>query len=239
MVTEIVSTIKENLPEILPLNLESANPKVENTHLTNANHILVVDDEPINLQVISNHFSLRGYRVTTANNGKEALAMIENDKPDIVLLDVMMPMMTGFEVSQKIRETYDMNELPVLFLTAKNRSSDLMAGFNAAGNDYIVKPFSKEELLSRVGVHIKLKEKTEQLIEYNQNLELKVEERTQELEEAKSEVEELNELVRNLNSVSSLSDVMTFLIYYLEDKYNYTDFFLWLVDSEKKEFYMV
>ena len=236
-VTEIVSTIKENLPEILPLNLESANPKVENTHLTNANHILVVDDEPINLQVISNHFSLRGYRVTTANNGKEALAMIENDKPDIVLLDVMMPMMTGFEVSQKIRETYDMNELPVLFLTAKNRSSDLMAGFNAAGNDYIVKPFSKEELLSRVGVHIKLKEKTEQLIEYNQNLELKVEERTQELEEAKSEVEELNELVRNLNSVSSLSDVMTFLIYYLEDKYNYTDFFLWLVDSEKKEFY--
>ena len=236
-VTEVISTVEENQPEIIHVNLENPDPILNHLNLSSANHILVVDDEPINLQVISNHFSLRGYRVTTANNGKEALVALENEKPDIVLLDVMMPMMTGFEVSQKIREKYDMNELPVLFLTAKNRSSDLMAGFNAEGNDYIVKPFSKEELLSRVGVHIKLKEKTEQLIEYNLNLEHKVEERTQELAEAKSEVEEINELIRDLNSVSSLTGVMTYLISYLEVKYNYTDYFLWLVDFEKKEFY--
>ncbi|MBK8397985.1 MAG: response regulator [Leptospiraceae bacterium] len=230
----IVSAIEDDMPEIISVNIEGPVTALDHHGV---NHILVVDDEPINLQVISNHFTFRGYRVTTANNGKEALAQIDIEKPDIVLLDVMMPMMTGFEVSQKIREKYDMNELPVLFLTAKNRSSDLMKGFNSSGNDYIVKPFSKEELLSRVEVHIKLKEKTEQLVEYNQNLEVKVEERTQELEEAKSELEELNELIRNLNSVSSLTDVMTFLIYYLEQKYQYSDYFLWLVDLEKNEFY--
>lgn len=145
-------------------SLEEGNAIEENESKTKANaHILVVDYEPVNLQVISNHFSLRGYKVTTMVGGKEALEYLEKEKPDLVLLDVMMPNMTGFEVCEKIREKYDMNQLPVLFLTAKNNASDLLEGFEAEGNDYVVKPFSKVELLSRVETHIKLKDKTNEI----------------------------------------------------------------------------
>ncbi len=157
---------------------------------SDAFHILVVDDEPVNLQVISNHFTFRGYRVTTVSNGIDALKILEHNKPDIILLDVMMPMMTGFEVSQIIREKYNMNELPIVFLTAKNRTSDMQEGFDAEGNDYIVKPFSRNELLSRIGTHIKLKERTEQLLNYNQNLERIVKERTAELNNSLEAIKE-------------------------------------------------
>ncbi|MBK8395846.1 MAG: response regulator [Leptospiraceae bacterium] len=238
-VSEIVSSIEDNLPEFTPTYLGNSNPAEK--------HILVVDDEPINLQVISNHFTFRGYRVTTANNGKEALAILEREKPDIVLLDVMMPMMTGFEVSQKIREKYDMNQLPVLFLTAKNRANDLLDGFNADGNDYIVKPFSKQELLSRVGVHIKLKEKTEQLIEYNHNLELKVVERTNELNQTLSIIKQdlsiakkiqKNTLIYPQNLVEELEIVPVYLPmsevggdFYGISKLNYSTYRIFIADA--------
>lgn len=93
-------------------------------------HILIVDDEPVNLQVLVNHLSLQNYTIAQASNGMEALAVIQNGfKPDLILLDVMMPRMTGYEVCQKIRERFPANELPVVLLTAKNQVSDLLEGF--------------------------------------------------------------------------------------------------------------
>ncbi|MCB1189301.1 MAG: SpoIIE family protein phosphatase [Leptospiraceae bacterium] len=128
-------------------------------------YILAIDDEPINLQVISNYLSLQGYLVKTASNGKEALEKIRNkkEKPDLVLLDIMMPHITGFEICQEIRKIYNVSELPIIFLTAKNRISDLLEGFDVGGNDYIAKPFSKTELLSRIGLHTRLSEISSQL----------------------------------------------------------------------------
>lgn len=177
-IIEINPTFNEIEKEIVKVNINSVK-----------GHILVVDDEPINCQVISNHFTLRGYEVITASSGEEALEILKmKANIDIVLLDVMMPKMTGLEVCEKIRETYESNRLPVIFLTAKNNSSDILEGFNVKGNDYIVKPFSKDELLSRVGTHIELKDKTQRLIEFNQNLEKKVAERTEELKEAHKKI---------------------------------------------------
>ena len=119
--------------------------------------ILIVDDEPINLQVLANNLSLENYSITQANNGLEALELIENGfKPDLVLLDVMMPRMTGYEVSQKIREKFMANELPILMLTAKNQVSDLVEGFTSGANDYLTKPFNKKELLARIKTHLNL-----------------------------------------------------------------------------------
>ncbi len=121
--------------------------------------VLIVDDEPVNLQVLVNHLSLKNYAVTVANSGPEALALLEKGfKPDIILLDVMMPKMTGYEVVQKIRETWDMNELPTLLLTAKNQISDLVVGLDAGANDYLTKPVSKDELLARLKTHLNLKQ---------------------------------------------------------------------------------
>ncbi|MBD2040756.1 ATP-binding protein [Microcoleus sp. FACHB-672] len=119
--------------------------------------ILIVDDEPVNLQVLVNHLSLQNYSLTQATNGVEALATIEQGfQPDLILLDVMMPRMTGYEVCQKLREKFAANELPVVLLTAKNHVSDLMEGFTSGANDYLTKPISKNELLARIKIHIQL-----------------------------------------------------------------------------------
>jgi two-component system sensor histidine kinase ChiS len=119
--------------------------------------IMIVDDEPINLQVLANTLSLENYAITQANNGLEALEIIDNGfHPDLILLDVMMPRMTGYEVSQKLREKFLPSELPIVMLTAKNQVDDLVEGFSAGANDYLTKPFSKNELLARIKTHIKL-----------------------------------------------------------------------------------
>ncbi len=119
--------------------------------------ILVVDDEIINQQVLLNHLAASSYRVLQASNGIEALQILERgEHVDLVLLDIMMPRMSGYDVAKKIREMYLPSELPIIILTAKNQVSDLVTGFSAGANDYLAKPFSKHELLSRIKTHLYL-----------------------------------------------------------------------------------
>ncbi|HEY9670696.1 MAG TPA: ATP-binding protein [Waterburya sp.] len=119
--------------------------------------ILIVDDEPVNLQVLVNHLSLQNYAITQAVNGMEALEILDNGfRADLILLDIMMPKMTGYELCQKIREQFPANELPIVLLTAKNQVSDLVEGFSVGANDYLTKPISKNELLARIKTHIRL-----------------------------------------------------------------------------------
>ncbi len=127
------------------------------------NHsLLIVDDEPINLQVLANHLSVQNYTVTQAQSGFEALELIEQGKRfDLIMLDVMMPRLSGYEVCRKLRERYPPHELPILMLTAKNQVSDLVTGFDAGANDYLTKPFSKDELLTRIRNHLHLSKTTQ------------------------------------------------------------------------------
>ncbi|MCT7989148.1 CHASE2 domain-containing protein [Laspinema olomoucense] len=119
--------------------------------------ILIVDDEPINLQVLANTLSLQNYAITRAETGLKALEIIDNGfKPDLILLDVMMPRMTGYEVCETIRQKFPAIDLPIVMLTAKNQVSDLVEGFTAGANDYLMKPFNKNELLTRIKTHIRL-----------------------------------------------------------------------------------
>ena len=145
-------------------SLENVSPDItnQNQHKDSVQpskgHILIVDDEAVNRRVLENHLKLAGYNITEASNGSEAINQINGDiKFDLVLLDIMMPGMSGFEVCENIREKYLSSELPVVMLTAKNRVSDLVSGFNAGANDYLTKPFSKNELLSRIKTHLNLK----------------------------------------------------------------------------------
>ncbi len=119
--------------------------------------ILVVDDEIINRKVLVNYLSVASYQTLEASDGKEALELLSRHQDvALVLLDVMMPGMSGYQVCEAIRESRSAGELPVVLLTAKNRVSDLVEGFNAGANDYLAKPFSKNELFSRIRMHIKL-----------------------------------------------------------------------------------
>jgi PAS domain S-box-containing protein len=119
--------------------------------------ILVVDDEPINLQVVTNHLSVHNYAIVQATSGMEALAKIEQGfKPDLVILDIMMPKMSGYEVCQKIRERFPATEVPIIMLTAKEQVSDLVEGLSLGANDYLTKPISKHELIARIKTHLHL-----------------------------------------------------------------------------------
>ena len=119
--------------------------------------VLVVDDEPINRQVLRNFLTLARFEVIEAADGIQALEIIEGgDVPDLLLLDVMMPRMTGFEVTRRLRARLSGNELPILLVTAKNQVSDLMEGLASGANDYLSKPISKNELLARIETHLSL-----------------------------------------------------------------------------------
>ncbi|MGL5192681.1 MAG: ATP-binding protein [Chroococcales cyanobacterium] len=119
--------------------------------------ILIVDDEPINLQVLMNHLSLYNYTLVQASNGLEALEKIDMGfQPDLVILDVMMPRMSGYEVCGKIREKFPAAQLPVVMLTAKDLVSDVVEGLSVGANDYLVKPISKQELVARIKTQLHL-----------------------------------------------------------------------------------
>lgn len=119
--------------------------------------ILVVDDEPINLQVLKNHLKDDQFELTFASNGDEALSIIESQpRFDLILLDVMMPKMSGYEVCERIRENHLPSELPIIMVTAKNQVNDLVQGLELGANDYLTKPFSKEEFHARVKTQLDL-----------------------------------------------------------------------------------
>ncbi|WP_349921487.1 ATP-binding protein [Aeromonas veronii] len=112
--------------------------------------ILVVDDEPINLHILRHLLQPCGYRILPSSDGHDALAKLAQEPVNLILLDVMMPTLSGFDVCRRLREQHPKDQLPVLLLTALNQPKDIEEGFNAGANDYLVKPFCKEELFARV-----------------------------------------------------------------------------------------
>lgn len=131
--------------------------------------VLVVDDEPVNLHVVTACLVLSGITFKTARSGTAALRLIEEgDTPSVILLDVMMPGPDGYTVCRELRKLHNASVLPVIMLTCKNRVEDIVAGFAAGANDYVTKPFSREELIARISMQIKLKESFEILEENSQ-----------------------------------------------------------------------
>lgn len=132
-------------------------PKILGPDGSDKIHVLLVDDEPINLHVLSSHLSPDMYDISMATNGEEAIdAIASGRKYDLVLLDIMMPKVSGYEVCRKIREKYLQSELPVIMVTAKNQVKDLVESLNTGANDYLVKPFSRDEFLARVRTQLNL-----------------------------------------------------------------------------------
>lgn len=163
--------------------ISEINPELETNSDNFEGHkfkIMIVDDEPINLQVLSNHLALQRYTIKQANNGVEALEIIEKGfMPDLILLDVMMPKMTGYEVTESLRNKYSPTELPIVLLTAKTQVQDLVYGLNIGANDYLTKPISKEELIARIQTYLNLKQL--QLENVRMGAELEITQRLQQM----------------------------------------------------------
>jgi len=112
--------------------------------------ILVVDDEIYIVHILEFSLTMEGYSVLTASDGEEALQVIERERPDLVVLDIMMPRLDGYEVCRRLRATEEYRSLPVILLSAKGRSIDRDAGLQAGADDYIIKPFSPRKLLEKI-----------------------------------------------------------------------------------------
>jgi len=123
--------------------------------------ILIVDDTPKNIQVLGTILKEAGYQIKAATDGKQALAAVEKSLPDLILLDIMMPEMDGFETCKALKTNSATRDVPVIFLTAKTETEDIVKGFELGAVDYVTKPFNSAELLARVNTQISLKKATD------------------------------------------------------------------------------
>jgi two-component system, sensor histidine kinase and response regulator len=175
---------------------------IEKEHNMNTS-ILIVDDNPQNLQVLGRLLQECHYDIEFATNGVAALDWLDSRIFDLVLLDINMPEIDGFEVCRKIRKEQKLNNLPIIFLSADNDRESILRGFELGGQDYITKPFDSRELMVRVKTHISLKESRENLEILNRSLEEKVKERTVQLREANEALETMNEKLTELDRAKS------------------------------------
>ncbi len=131
-------------------------------------HILVVDDVKDNVKILCNLLDVQGYETSSCLSGNEAIQMASEICYDLILLDIMMPIMDGFETAEILQSNESTCEIPIIFLTAKSDIESLSKGFDCGGVDYITKPFNKRELLARVRIHVDLQKKKKELLEINQ-----------------------------------------------------------------------
>lgn len=160
--------------------------------------ILVVDDDESNLKIIGNTLKALDVRMILSASGRETLNLLETVLPDLIILDILMPGMNGFQLCKKLSYKKRTREIPIIFLSAKNDLNTVTQCFSMGGRDYITKPFAKEELLSRVKTQLDLKAKEDSLKKINGDLERLVEERTSELKASNQKLEDYNTALKVL-----------------------------------------
>ena len=190
----------------------------QSVDLTNCK-VLAVDDTPANLEVLIELLEVEGFDVRVAVSGEEALERLSQAEPDIVLLDVMMPGIDGYETCRRLKAMPEMEEVPVIFLTARADLEGVVTGFQAGGADYVTKPFQQEELLARLKSHLErallrrqLAKVNEQLATANDRLEVQVQERTAELNRRVEELHARDRLAGHMLAVHTLEETLAVVL---------------------------
>jgi DNA-binding response OmpR family regulator len=140
--------------------------------------ILIVDDNPTNLGVLFDFLVNSGFQVLVAQDGEDAIAQVDYSPPDLILLDVIMPGIDGFETCQQLKAKESTKDIPIIFMTALSETVDKIRGLNLGAVDYITKPLQHEEVLSRVKIHLSLRNLAKRLQKQNVHLEQEIQERT-------------------------------------------------------------
>ncbi|TVQ92305.1 MAG: response regulator [Bacteroidetes bacterium] len=151
-----------------------------------SSNLHVIDDDHSSLRLLEFILKQKGYNVTSSTSGEKALNHFEKEKPDLILLDILMPHMDGYEVCRKIKQKPEIRDIPVIFITASNDTEELIKGFDAGAVDFISKPINKPELLARVNTHLELKQSRDQLADANLGLLNEIENRKQAEEKFKA-----------------------------------------------------
>jgi len=218
----LIKESKNFMEPFIPLD-ETVSFVKEPLELTGEN-IMIVDDDVVNLQVLRNFLELNHYRVIVAHNGEQALELLDEETIDLILLDVMMPNISGYDVCRIIRKRYQKYKLPIIMVTAKNQVQDLTLAFESGANDYLAKPFYKEELIARVQNQLQGKKSVERLKQV-EHLEIEIQKRTLLEEELKISRRRLSRLLDTTDeaiiSVNDVSEIF-FLNHAAEVFLNYT-----------------
>jgi len=162
--------------------------------------ILIVDDTPTNLEVLVDYFADNRFDLFVATDGESALEQINHARPDIILLDVKMPGIDGFETCRRLKANKETKDIPVIFMTALSDTVDKVKGFTLGAVDYVTKPIQHEEVLARVSAHLALRRLQKRLQEANETLEQRVQERTAELSSTNAALQQAFSEVEHLKS---------------------------------------
>lgn len=192
--------------------------------------ILVVDDTPENLRLLAGLLAEQGYKARLAPSGAHALATAQKDPPDLILLDIMMPDMDGYEVCRHLKAAQKTESIPVIFISALDEIFDKMTAFSIGGVDYITKPFQVEEVLARIKTHLTLRQLQQALQETNESLEEKVRARTAELAQANEALKvEIEQRLRHQEEKERLFNLVSQQSEQLRSMTN------WLIETQQRE----
>jgi two-component system sensor histidine kinase/response regulator len=162
--------------------------------------VLIVDDAPANLGVIEDYLDAYNFEIVVARDGEKGIAIAHSIQPDLILLDVMMPGIDGFETCRRLKADESTQNIPVIFMTALNNIEDKLKGFEAGGVDYLIKPLQEQEVLARVQTHLALRNMQKELEAKN----LKLQQKIRECQLAEETIKQQNEFLNNV--IESLSD---------------------------------
>jgi DNA-binding response OmpR family regulator len=169
-----------------------------------AGRILIVDDTPANLQFLRATLAARGYAVHPAPDGELALQFVQRTHPDLILLDIMMPGLDGYQVCQRLKASEGTRDIPVIFMTALGDTEEKVSGFQLGAVDYITKPFQVDEMLARVQTHIALHKLQRQLAAQNEQLRQEIAERQRAEHEREQLIGQLQEALANIKTLRGL-----------------------------------
>lgn len=189
-------------------------------------NILVVDDKPDNLRLLSNILTKEGYKVRKILTGRLAIDAAQLDPPDLILLDIMMPELNGYQVCQSLKQNQQTQEIPIIFLSALDTVADKVKAFTMGGVDYITKPFQQEEVLARVKTHLQLRQLNRDLQQRNTLLKQEVQQRRKieaELKVALQELKEAQEQVIIQEKLASLGALMAGIAHELRNPLNFVN----------------
>ncbi len=170
--------------------------------------ILVIDDSPTNLEILHDVLGNAGYEVLVEMDGASGIEQVESNPPDLILLDVMMPKIDGFETCRRLQANPSTKNIPIIFITALTEAEEKVKGLSLGAVDYITKPFEQQEVLARISLHLKLRKLNIELDKQKQELEIRVAERTSELSQTLDELKQTQLQLVQTEKISSLGQLV-------------------------------
>ena len=198
--------------------------------------ILVIDDQIANLEVIQECLAVEGFTVLVAQDGASGLEQASYAQPDLILLDVMMPSMDGFETCRRLKTAEQTSAIPVIFMTVLDDISDKVSGFAVGGVDYITKPFQLAEVLARVRTHVTLRDLQRQLAAQNAQLRQEIAERKRAESEREQLIVELQAALANIKTLRGLLPICASCKQIRDDRGYWTEVEVYIRDHTEVEF---